>query len=121
MPTYEITTIRPSATRGKIQAIKDVRAATGLGLKEAKDLVDDALGGAESPLPYRFNGPLSVPYAYFEHIDIRVIEPKCEIVPGPINTLATVASFLRHYSPNLTVCELANMLEATCRGLGDSK
>ena len=30
----------------KIQVIKVVRAITGLGLKEAKDLVDSALGGS---------------------------------------------------------------------------
>ena len=38
----EFNVILASAGGKKIQVIKEVRAATGLGLKEAKDLVDNA-------------------------------------------------------------------------------
>ena len=38
------TSCSPGAGDKKIQVIKVVRAATGLGLKEAKDLVDSAPG-----------------------------------------------------------------------------
>ena len=41
MPT-EFSVILTEAGAKKIQVIKEVRAATGLGLKEAKDLVDGA-------------------------------------------------------------------------------
>jgi large subunit ribosomal protein L7/L12 len=40
-----------SAGDKKIQVIKVVRAATGLGLKEAKDLVDGAPGTVKEALP----------------------------------------------------------------------
>lgn len=42
-----------SAGSKKIQVIKEVRALTGLGLKEAKDLVD----GAPSPLLTKVDRP----------------------------------------------------------------
>jgi large subunit ribosomal protein L7/L12 len=38
----EFTVVLASAGEKKIQVIKEVRAITGLGLKEAKDLVDGA-------------------------------------------------------------------------------
>ena len=38
----EFDVVLQSAGEKKIQVIKEVRAATGLGLKEAKSLVDDA-------------------------------------------------------------------------------
>ena len=38
----EFDVVLQSAGQKKIQVIKEVRAATGLGLKEAKALVDDA-------------------------------------------------------------------------------
>jgi len=38
----EFTVVLAAAGDKKIQVIKEVRAATGLGLKEAKDLVDGA-------------------------------------------------------------------------------
>jgi large subunit ribosomal protein L7/L12 len=38
----EFTVMRLAAGEKKVEAIKVVRAATGLGLKEAKDLVDGA-------------------------------------------------------------------------------
>jgi large subunit ribosomal protein L7/L12 len=38
----EFTVILANAGEKKIQVIKEVRAITGLGLKEAKDLVDGA-------------------------------------------------------------------------------
>ena len=38
----EVSVILASAGEKKIQVIKEVRAITGLGLKEAKDLVDGA-------------------------------------------------------------------------------
>ena len=40
--TFDV--VLTGAGEKKIQVIKVVRAATGLGLKEAKDLVDDAPG-----------------------------------------------------------------------------
>jgi len=38
----EVTVILASAGANKINVLKEVRAITGLGLKEAKDLVDNA-------------------------------------------------------------------------------
>src|SRR4029079_373805 len=38
----EVTGVLPSAGEKKIEVIKEVRALTGLGLKEAKDLVEGA-------------------------------------------------------------------------------
>ncbi len=38
----EVTVVLPSAGANKIAVLKEVRAITGLGLKEAKDLVDGA-------------------------------------------------------------------------------
>ena len=44
----EFNVILVAAGASKINVIKEVRAITGLGLKEAKDLVD---AGGKSPLP----------------------------------------------------------------------
>ena len=46
----EFTVVLLSAGDKKIQVIKVVRAATGLGLKEAKDLVDGAPGTVKEAL-----------------------------------------------------------------------
>ena len=46
----EVTVVLASAGANKIAVLKEVRAITGLGLKEAKDLVDGA------PKPVKENG-----------------------------------------------------------------
>ena len=46
----EFNVVLLSAGDKKIQVIKEVRAATGLGLKEAKDLVDNAPGNVKEGL-----------------------------------------------------------------------
>ena len=47
----EFNVILIEAGANKIQVIKEVRAATGLGLKEAKDLVDGAPKAVKEALP----------------------------------------------------------------------
>jgi large subunit ribosomal protein L7/L12 len=47
----EFNVILVDAGANKIQVIKEVRAATGLGLKEAKDLVDGAPKTVKEALP----------------------------------------------------------------------
>ncbi|MBI5511700.1 MAG: 50S ribosomal protein L7/L12 [Deltaproteobacteria bacterium] len=47
----EFTVILKEAGANKIQVIKEVRAVTGLGLKEAKDLVDGAPKSVKESLP----------------------------------------------------------------------
>jgi large subunit ribosomal protein L7/L12 len=47
----EFDVVLSSAGASKIQVIKVVKAATGLGLKEAKDLVDAAPGPIKSAVP----------------------------------------------------------------------
>jgi large subunit ribosomal protein L7/L12 len=47
----EFNVILVEAGANKIQVIKEVRAATGLGLKEAKDLVDGAPKPVKEALP----------------------------------------------------------------------
>ncbi len=47
----EFTVILKEAGANKIQVIKEVRAVTGLGLKEAKDLVDGAPKPVKEALP----------------------------------------------------------------------
>jgi len=47
----EFNVILLEAGANKIQVIKEVRAATGLGLKEAKDLVDGAPKAVKEALP----------------------------------------------------------------------
>ncbi|RYF12407.1 MAG: 50S ribosomal protein L7/L12 [Deltaproteobacteria bacterium] len=47
----EFNVILKEAGANKIQVIKEVRAATGLGLKEAKDLVDGAPKVVKEALP----------------------------------------------------------------------
>lgn len=47
----EFNVVLTEAGANKIQVIKEVRAATGLGLKEAKDLVDGAPKTVKEALP----------------------------------------------------------------------
>jgi len=47
----EFTVVLKEAGANKIQVIKEVRSATGLGLKEAKDLVDGAPKNVKESLP----------------------------------------------------------------------
>ncbi len=47
----EFDVVLTAAGQSKIQVIKVVKAATGLGLKEAKDLVDGAPGPIKSGVP----------------------------------------------------------------------
>ncbi len=47
----EFTVILLAAGEKKVEAIKVVRAATGLGLKEAKDLVDGAPKAVKEAIP----------------------------------------------------------------------
>jgi large subunit ribosomal protein L7/L12 len=47
----EFEVVLTAAGASKIQVIKVVKAATGLGLKEAKDLVDGAPGPIKSGVP----------------------------------------------------------------------
>jgi len=47
----EFNVVLVEAGANKIQVIKEVRAATGLGLKEAKDLVDGAPKNVKEALP----------------------------------------------------------------------
>ena len=47
----EFTVILVAAGEKKVEAIKVVRAATGLGLKEAKDLVDGAPKAVKEAIP----------------------------------------------------------------------
>ena len=47
----EFDVVLKSAGQKKIQVIKEVRAATGLGLKEAKELVDSAPKAVKEALP----------------------------------------------------------------------
>ena len=47
----EFDVVLTSAGASKIQVIKVVKASTGLGLKEAKDLVDAAPGPVKSGVP----------------------------------------------------------------------
>jgi len=47
----EFTVILLAAGEKKVEAIKVVRAATGLGLKEAKDLVDGAPKAVKEGIP----------------------------------------------------------------------
>lgn len=47
----EFTVVLKEAGANKIQVIKAVREATGLGLKEAKDLVDAAPGNIKENVP----------------------------------------------------------------------
>lgn len=47
----EFNVVLNEAGANKIQVIKEVRAATGLGLKEAKDLVDGAPKNVKEALP----------------------------------------------------------------------
>ena len=47
----EFTVVLKEAGANKIQVIKEVRSATGLGLKEAKDLVDGAPKAVKESLP----------------------------------------------------------------------
>ena len=47
----EFTVVLVAAGEKKVEAIKVVRAATGLGLKEAKDLVDGAPNPVKSGVP----------------------------------------------------------------------
>jgi large subunit ribosomal protein L7/L12 len=47
----EFNVVLTDAGANKIQVIKEVRAATGLGLKEAKDLVDGAPKTVKEALP----------------------------------------------------------------------
>ena len=47
----EFTVVLKAAGANKIGVIKEVRAATGLGLKEAKDLVDGAPKSVKESLP----------------------------------------------------------------------
>ncbi len=47
----EFTAILVSAGQKKIQVIKEVKAITGLGLKEAKDLVDNAPSPLKEAVP----------------------------------------------------------------------
>ena len=47
----EFTVILKETGANKIQVIKEVRSATGLGLKEAKDLVDGAPKNIKESLP----------------------------------------------------------------------
>jgi large subunit ribosomal protein L7/L12 len=47
----EFNVILTEAGAKKIQVIKEVRGATGLGLKEAKELVDSALSTIKETLP----------------------------------------------------------------------
>ena len=47
----EFTAILISAGQKKIQVIKEVKAITGLGLKEAKDLVDNAPSPLKEAVP----------------------------------------------------------------------
>jgi large subunit ribosomal protein L7/L12 len=47
----EFTVVLVSAGEKKVEAIKVVRAATGLGLKEAKDLVDGAPKPVKEGIP----------------------------------------------------------------------
>ena len=47
----EFDVVLTAAGASKIQVIKVVKASTGLGLKEAKDLVDAAPGPVKSGVP----------------------------------------------------------------------
>jgi large subunit ribosomal protein L7/L12 len=47
----EFTVVLKEAGANKIQVIKEVRSATGLGLKEAKDLVDGAPKSVKESIP----------------------------------------------------------------------
>lgn len=53
-PIGVVRSVDPSGVRNKIQAIKEVRAATGWGLKEAKDFVELAEVGNGVQLPSTF-------------------------------------------------------------------
>jgi len=47
----EFTVVIKAAGASKLNVIKEVRAITGLGLKEAKDLVDNAPGTVKEGIP----------------------------------------------------------------------
>ena len=47
----EFTVVLPTAGANKINVIKEVRAITGLGLKEAKDLVEGAPKDGQGGVP----------------------------------------------------------------------
>lgn len=53
-PIGVVRSVDPTEYRNKIQAIKEVRAATGWGLKEAKDFVELAEVGNGAHLPSTF-------------------------------------------------------------------
>jgi hypothetical protein len=80
----------------KIQAIKSIRSATGLGLKEAKDIADQ-VGGGHEPV-------IDVVDAYSHFLDEGFITYRVDV---PIKSLITA---LGDYPSSMRVGDLIRVL-----------
>jgi len=80
-----------------IPAIKELRAATGLGLRESKEIVDDARAGAPTTVEVKDD-------ATFVYLDVEKVEP---------SRLDKLVDTLTAFPRDLTVGEIVDLLHIT--------